>query len=73
MRDVVRRLAKLEAAAAARDQPPSRPASEALLPPELVAYLHHGPHAPPLSPEMQAAVDLSVAEYEAKRRRGRVL
>ncbi len=44
-----------------------------LLPPELVAYLHHGPHAPPLSPEMRAGLDLWLAEYEAKRHGGRAL
>ena len=86
MNSLDRRLARLEEAARGRvaagddeddaglaDLRAGRIDPVSLLPPELVAYLHHGPHAPPLSSEMRAGLDLWLAEYEAKRHGGRAL
>jgi hypothetical protein len=60
-----RRLLRLELAEATRQQAEaSRRNPEPQLPPELVAYLHHGPHAP-LPPDLRAGVDLFLAEQAA--------
>ncbi len=60
-----RRLLRLEFADAIRQQAEaSGRKPEPQLPPELVAWLHHGQHAP-LPPDLRARVDLFLAEQAA--------
>ena len=65
MNGVLRRLVRLEAADARRSrvEAAEREAGPEW-PPELVAWLHHGPHAP-LPPDLRAGVDRFLAEYAA--------
>ena len=61
-----RRLARLETGAARRDRAEASGREPGPgLPAALVAYLHHGPHAP-LPPELRAGVDLFLAEHASR-------
>ncbi len=63
---LLRRLMRLENTVARRDRAEAADrGSEPRLPAALVAYLHHGPHAP-LPPDLRAGVDLFLAERASK-------